>query len=376
MNVISYLLINENGNRLIPDHIHYVLPKEIVCTTFKDQNKDPHPKSGNEMKRDVAFQEFNEMTLFQLLSLLIIPDLDDAPIREPDFFIDPLTIPGVNHHFVDLKSPVLTGLTKAFESDDKMIFLDLTFSGVLYKTGERNTDDHPKLITFTGVSLDHPPSYSIPYENPCPVISSTIDKMCVSSGDNFLSDIVSNQKKHNFGFSPCEGVHRIIWHINNVLKFAVGEHDRKEKLDELLNRICKVVFLHPKPQQPIPKFLNGCYHNSLHIATFKNVVAPHTFIDNVKNCYQVFRQRPRYIDPDTSFIKQKGLDLEKGLKLVDALFLHYVNNTDHSRWEKEDTSRPHKSTYINEHLGLLKVGKRYFINSVTKSKKPLSLIHI
>jgi hypothetical protein len=348
------------------------LPKEIVCTNFKDQKEDCHPKSGNETKRDVAFQESNEMTLFQLLSILIVPDLDDAPIKSPYFFIDPLTIPGVNHHVVDPNSPVLKSLTNAFESDDEMIFLDLNFSGVLYQTGGRNTHTDAKLITFTGASPDHPPSYSIPYDNPCTVISSIIDKMCVSSGDNFLSDIVSNQKKHSFGFSPSEGLHRIFWHINNVLKFEVGKHDRKEKLDELLNRKCKVVFLHPKPQQQLPEFLNGCYHISLHIVTFKNVLAPHTFLDNVKNCFQVFRQRPLFIDTDTSFIKEKGLDLAKGLKLVDALFLQYLKNTDHSRWEKEDTSRPHKSTLINEHLGLLQVGKRNFINSITKSKKPRS----
>lgn len=324
------------------------------------------------MKRDVAFQESNEMTLFQLLSILIVPDLDDAPIKSPYFFIDPLTIPGVNHHVVDPNSPVLKSLTNAFESDDKMIFLDLNFSGVLYQTGGRNTHTDAKLITFTGASPDNPPSYSIPYDNPCPVISSIIDKMCVSSGDNFLSDIVSNQKKHSFGFSPCEGLHRIFWHINNVLKFKVGKHDKKEKLDELLNRKCKVVFLHPKPQQQIPEFLNGCYHISLHIATFKNVLAPHTFLDNVKNCFQVFRQRPHFIYTDTSFIKEKGLDLAKGLNVVDALFLEYLKNTDHSRWEKEDTPRPHKCTFINEHLGLLQVGKRNFINSITKSKKPRS----
>jgi hypothetical protein len=47
------------------------LPKDNVCTKFKDKTEAADMKE-NEMEKDVFFQELNELTLFQLLSLLTI----------------------------------------------------------------------------------------------------------------------------------------------------------------------------------------------------------------------------------------------------------------------------------------------------------------
>ena len=75
----------------------------------------------------------------------------------------------MNHHVVDLKSPVVTALNNAFESDDKMIFLDLNFSGVLYEIGGHAADTNYQLISFNGGFTNDSLSFSIPYDDPGPM---------------------------------------------------------------------------------------------------------------------------------------------------------------------------------------------------------------
>ena len=344
------------------------ISKENVSTKFKDQKVDSVTQ-WNSNTRDVLFMEIHELNLFQLLSLVELPNLQDAPIKDPDFFIDPITIPGVNHHFVNPKSPVVTGLMNSLESDEQMFFVDLNFSGVLYEIG--GPSNGPKLVSFTGAK-DIVSSYNIPYDNPGEKISSITGCLHISS-NNIISDIVSIQKKHKLRLSPNEGLHRLFVYINHAFKVSSGDQqDKKEKLLELLNRKVKLVLLFPKPNQPIPNFFDILFQSSLHISSIRKVLAPHTFWDSFKNCFHIFRNHPKFIVTDTLFITEKGPDLTQALKLVDILFMSYMKYIDRSRWEKQDESNMNKRVSINEHLGLLQVGKRQFINSVTKSKQPRS----
>jgi hypothetical protein len=105
------------------------------------------------------------------------------------------------------------------------------------------------------------------------------------------------------------------------------------------------------------------------------VIAPHTFLDNIKNCFQNFKMDPQFITV-SGFFSKNGPELMKGLKIVDVLFAKHLRRMDNSRWEilplgqRQRTRR--NLMYINDHLGLIQVGKRHFINAISKSKQPKS----
>lgn len=345
-----------------------------MCTKFKDQGKGVEIKI-NWNRRDVNFVEINNLTLFQLLNLVEFPDIGDAPFKDSDYVIDPFTIPGVNHHSVNPKSTVIEALNASFDSSsDDMMFLDLNFSGVLYEILEPSKDSKRHLISFTGFTPSQH-SYSIITEDPGKMIPSIINNMCRSS-DGLLDNIVSFQLNHKFRFAPNEGLHRLFACINFIRKVLQDDNqEKKDKLEELMKRIVKVVLIFPKAQQPIDTFINCCHKSSLYVESLRKVIAPHTFLDNIKNCFQNFKMDPQFITV-SGFFSKNVPELMKGLKIVDVLFAKHLRRMDNSRWEilplgqRQRTRR--NVMYINDHLGLIQVGKRHFINAITKSKQPKS----
>jgi hypothetical protein len=291
-----------------------------------------------------------------------------------DTFIDPLTIPGVNHHMVDKNSQVVSSLTQALESEDPLMFLDLYFAGTLYQINKDADGMKPKqkLISFTGWN-EYDLSYSL-FGGEREVAHAELRMDILLSG-HIMAEIRKKQEKYTLRFAPSEGLHRLFVFINHLYKTSklvesgllALDSIKFQRLELLLKRKIKLVLLNPKPQQSVPDFLDSSYQSSLHVERLRKVLAPHTFLDNVKNCVQMFKYSPTFI-VNSGFFAEQSLDWSKAQPIVDKIFLIHLMKNEVLNWLQLDP----QCTPINETKGLLIVGRRHFINSVMKAKEPRS----
>lgn len=309
--------------------------------------------------------EINELNLIQLLSLVQLPPAING---DHGTLIDPLTIPCLNHHMLDINCEVVTSLSHSLEQNDPLSFLDLDFVGTLYQINrkESHTKSKGELISFTGFEK-YAMSYSlVGSQEELPDLELKMD--VVPSGD-LLAKIRDKQEKFSLRLAPSEGIHRIFVFVNQLHKLSKSDQSGVDYLRHLMKRKVKLVLLFPKPQQLFSDFLEASYKASRHVEKLRKVVAPHTFLDDIKNCQYTFKTDPKFI-AKSGFFSDKSCDWNKGQPIIDKLFIEHLKKNELLQWQ--EVAAGSGFTPINKTTGMLLVGRRHFINSVMKANDPWS----